>query len=200
MEVLKSLKQEMKERDNQLKLQLQLRDGYMEAELIRRDHNLEDALRKRDEEWRGELEKRDQYWLNSMGHMKWSFRLMTYEQVNNRAFLESLAKRHRELIESNAKILDWAMKIVSNKKKVSLPQIRISDCVPYNIVPPGEINPILPLLNPNPSREGPSEPCKEPVKNKAPGVKKKKELTQVEEVEEYLRMEAAKEKAAMNKK
>ena len=31
---------------------------------------------------------------------------MTYEQVNNRALLESLAKRQRELIESNAKILD----------------------------------------------------------------------------------------------
>ena len=102
----------------------------MEAELRRRDQNLKDALRKRDEEWRGELEKRDQYWLNSIGHMKQSFRLMTYEQVNNRAFLESLAKRQRELTESNAKILDWAMKTVSNKKKVSLPQMRISDCVP----------------------------------------------------------------------
>ena len=48
-----------------------------------------------------------------MAHYKQSFRLMTYEQVNNRAFLESLAKRQRELTESNAKILDWAMKIVS---------------------------------------------------------------------------------------
>ena len=77
---------------------------------------MEDALKKKDEEWRGELEKRDQYWLNSIGHMKKSLRLMTYEQVNNRAFLESLAKRQRELTESNAKILDWAMKTVSNKK------------------------------------------------------------------------------------
>ena len=125
---------------------------------------------------------------------------MTYEQVNNRAFLESLAKRQRELTKRNAKILNWVMKIVSNKKKVSLRQIRISDCVPYTIVPPGETNPVLHFLNPNPAREGPFEHCKEPVKNKAPGVKKKKELTLVEEVEEYLRMEAAKEKAAMNKK
>ena len=46
---------------------------------------------------------------------------MTYEQVNNKAFLESLAKRQRELTNNNAKILDWAMKTVSNKKKVSLP-------------------------------------------------------------------------------
>ena len=44
MEVLKSMKQEMKERDNQLKLQLQLKDEYREAELGRRDQNLEDAV------------------------------------------------------------------------------------------------------------------------------------------------------------
>ena len=133
-----------------------------------------------------------------MAHCKQSFRLMAYEKINNRAFLESLAKRQRELTESNAKILDWAMKTVSNKKKVSLPQIRISDCVPYTIVPLGETNPILPFLNPNPAREGLFEPYKEPVKNKAPGVKK--DLSLVEEVEEYLRREAAKEKATMNKK
>ena len=176
---------------------------------------MEDALRKKNEEWRAELEKKDQYWLNSMAHYKKSFRLMTYEQVNNRAFLESLAKRQRELTESNAKNLDWAIKTVSNKKKVTLPQIRISDCVPYTIVPPREINPVLPFLNPNPyeeglsepckevlpflnpnpDKEGPSEPCKELAKNKAPDVTKKKELTPVKEVEEYLRMEAAKEKA-----
>ena len=103
MEVLRSMKQEMKERDNQLKLQLQLGDEYMKAKLRGRDQNMEDALKKRDEEWRAELEKRDQYWLNSMGHYKKIFQLMTYEQINNRAFLESLAKRQRELTESNAK-------------------------------------------------------------------------------------------------
>ena len=78
----------------------------MEEELKRKDQNLEDALNKRDEEWRDELEKRDQYWLNSMAHCKKIFRLMTYEKVNRRTLLESLAKRQRELIESNAKILD----------------------------------------------------------------------------------------------
>ena len=69
----------------------------MEAELRKMDQNLEDALRKRDEEWRAELEKRDQYWLNSMAHYKQSFLLMTYEQVNSRTLLESLAKIQREL-------------------------------------------------------------------------------------------------------
>ena len=92
------------------------------------------------------------------------------------------------------------MKTVSNKKKVSLPQIRILDCVSYTIVPPGERNPVLAFLNPNPTREEPSEPYKESVKNKVPGVKKKKEMTPMEELEEYLRMETAKEKVAMNKK
>ena len=64
----------------------------MEAELRRRDQNLEDALRKRDEEWKGEFEKSDQYWLNSIGHIKQSFRLMTYEQVNNKEFLDHWLK------------------------------------------------------------------------------------------------------------
>ena len=149
----------------------------------------------------GELnwKKRDQNWLNSLAHYKQIFRLMNYEQVNSRTLLESLAKRQRELIESNAKILDWAMETVSNKKKVSLPQIRISDCVPYTVVPQGVTNPPIPFSNSNPNKEGPSEPYKEPTKNKALGATKMKKLTPVEKVEEYLRMEAAKEKALRSK-
>ena len=50
MGMLKSMKQEMKDRDNQLKIQLQLKDEYMDAELRRRDQTLEDALKQRDEE------------------------------------------------------------------------------------------------------------------------------------------------------
>ena len=123
-------------------------------------------MKQKDEEWRAELEKKDRNWLNSLAHCKQSFHLMTYEQVNSKTLLESFAKRQRELTESNAKILDWAMKTVSNKKKVSLPQIRISDCVPYTVVPQGVTNPSIPFSNPNPDEEGPSEPCKEPAKNK----------------------------------
>ena len=37
MEMLKSMKHEMKERDDQLKIQLQLRDEYFDVELRRRD-------------------------------------------------------------------------------------------------------------------------------------------------------------------
>ena len=125
---------------------------------------------------------------------------MTYEQVNNKALLESLAKRHRELTESNAKILNWAMKTISGKKKVPMPQIRISDCVLYTIVPQVVTNPPIPFSNLDPDEERPSEPCKALAQNKTPSETRKKELTLVEEVEEYLRMEAAKEKAARSKK
>ena len=92
------------------------------------------------------------------------------------------------------------MKTVSNKKKVSLPQIRISYCVPYTIVPQGVTNPPIPFSNPNLEEERPSKPCKSPAQNKIPNSTGKNELTPVEEVEEYLRMEAAKEKASRSKK
>ena len=125
---------------------------------------------------------------------------MTYEQVNNRTLLEPLDIRQRELIESNAKILDWAMKTISSKKKVPLPQIRILDYVAYTIVPKGVTNPPIPFSNSNLEEEIPSEPCKAPVQNKIPNAIGKKELTLVEEVEEYLRMEATKEMTSKRKK
>ena len=63
-------------------------------------------LEDRDKAMKATLESRDRDWLNSLDHCKESLRLMTYEQVNNRALMESLAKRQRELTERNAKILD----------------------------------------------------------------------------------------------
>ena len=42
---------------------------------------------------------------------------MTQEQINNRATLESVGKRQRELTKGNEKSLDWVMKTVSRKKK-----------------------------------------------------------------------------------
>ena len=120
------------------------------------------------------LESRDKNWLNNLAHCKESFLLMTYEQVNNRTLLESLAKRQRELTESNEKILDWAMKTVLRKKKVPLPQIRISNCVPYTIVPQDVTNPPIPFSNPNPEEEIFYEPCKAPVQNKTPSATGKK--------------------------
>ena len=61
-------------------------------------------------------------------------------------------------------------------------------------------DPPIPYTNPDSLRAGPSLPCTETQKNKTPRISRKKELTPVEEVEEYLKMEAAKEKAGRNKK
>ena len=133
------------------------------------EENLVKMLEDRDKAMKVALESRDRDWLNSLQHCKESIRLMTYDQVNNRELMESLAKRQRELTESNAKILDWAMKIVSSKKKVPLPQIQIYDCVPYTIVPQDVTNPPIPFSNPTPSEETPSIPCKASSQNKTSG-------------------------------
>ena len=55
--------------------------------------NLVKMLEDRDKAMKVVLESRDRDWLNSLQHYKESFRLMTYEQVNNRTLMESLAKR-----------------------------------------------------------------------------------------------------------
>ena len=89
----------------------------------------------RDNAMKVALESRDRDWLNSLEHCKQSFRLMTYKHINNRTTLESIGKRQCEMVKSNVEIFDWAMKIVSGKKKVSLPNIKISNYVPYTIVP-----------------------------------------------------------------
>ena len=60
--------------------------GKHEARLIKMLEDKDNALK-------ACLESRDNYWLNTLAHCKQSFRLMTYEQVNNRTLLESLAKR-----------------------------------------------------------------------------------------------------------
>ena len=130
--------------------------------------------RDRDNAFKACLESRDKNWLKNLAHCRESFRLMTYEQVNNKILLESLAKRQQELTESNANILDWAMKTVSSKKKVPLPQIRILDCVPYTIVPQGVTNTPIPFSNLNPEKEISFEPCKVPVQNKTPSAIGKK--------------------------
>ena len=81
------------------------------------------------------LEARDVGWINSLKHCKDSLRLNTQELINNRCTLESIGKRQHELVMSNADILDWAMKIVSVKKKVPQPNIQVFYYVPYTIVP-----------------------------------------------------------------
>ena len=50
LDLLKAIKKEPEERDNQLKLELKLKDEYIEAELKRKDQYLEEALKPLDEE------------------------------------------------------------------------------------------------------------------------------------------------------
>ena len=62
------------------------------------------------------------------------------------------------------------------------------------------IDPPIPYTNLDSFGVGPSTPYIETQKNKTPRTSGKKELTPVEEVEEYLRMEATKERVVRNKK
>ena len=179
---------------------LNKKDEEWKVEIEKNDTEWTIILRDRDNALKASMDSRDNNFMNSLGHYEQSFCLMSYEIINNRTLLESLARRQGELTESNAKILDWAMKTVSTKKKIPLPQIRISDCRPYTIVPQGVTDQLIPYTNPDSIGAGPSSPCTETQKNKTPRTSRKKELTQVEKVEEYLRMEAAKERAARNKK
>ena len=88
------------------------------------------------------------------------------------------------------------MKTVSGQKNVTLPQIRISDCIPYTIVPPDVTDPPINFSNPNPGGEIPLVPCRAPPQNKSSGTIRRKKLTPIKEVEEYLKKEAAKEKSS----
>ena len=175
-------------------------DEEWKIEIEKRDAEWRTILRDKDNALKAGMDSRDNNCMNSLGHYQQSFRMMGYEVKNNRALQESLAMRQRELTESNAKILDWAMKTVSSTKKIPLPQIRILDCRPYTIVPQGVTDPPIPYTNPDSIGAGTSIPCTETQKDKTPRTLRKKELTPVEEVEEYLRMEATKERAARNKK
>ena len=190
----------MEKRDSKWKTMIRDREVAFWTRTCIHEAKLVKMLEDREKCMKVALESRDIDWLNSLQHYKENVRLITYEQVNNKALMESLAKRHHELTKSNVKILDWAMKTASSKKKVSLPQIKIFNCVPYTIVPKGLTNPPIPFSNPNPSEETPSIPCKASSQNKTSSTTGRKELTPIKEVEEYLKMEAAKAHASKSSK
>ena len=96
-------------------------DEEWKTEIEKRDTEWRTILRDRDNALKTSMDSRDNNCMNGLGHCKQSFRLMSYEIKNNWTLLESLVMRQRELMESNAKILDWALKTVSNKKKIPLP-------------------------------------------------------------------------------
>ena len=101
--------------------ELKNKDVIYWEEIGKQEYNLCEMLEKRDKSITEKLTSGDREWLNSLQHYRDCLRIMSHVQVNNRTLIESLAKRQRELTKSNAKILDWAMKTVSGKKKVSLP-------------------------------------------------------------------------------
>ena len=106
-------------------------------------------LERRDHGNHSTLASRDQAWLIKLHHCNESLKLMTLEHINLRAALELIGKRHHELINGHAEILDWAMKMVSGKMKVSLLNIQIFDYVPYTLVPKDVQYPNIPFTNPN---------------------------------------------------
>ena len=141
------------------------------------------VLSDRDSALMESMDSRDNNCKNSLEHYKQSFHMMSYDFKNNRTFLESLAMRQRELTESNAEILDWAMKIASNNKKIPLPQIRISGCRPYTILPQGVTEPSIPYTYLNSIGVSPCAPYKETKKYKPTNTLGKKELTPEEELQ-----------------
>ena len=64
------------------------------------------VLRDRDNALKASMDSRDNNCMNSLGHCKQSFRMISYDVKNNSTLQESLAMRQRELTKSNAKILD----------------------------------------------------------------------------------------------
>ena len=118
------LNKEMEERDAKLRKEFKNRDMTFWDETIKNNESLCKMLERRAQEMMAALQNRDKLWLGSLKHCKQSYRMMTCEQVNNKLALESIGKRQCELVKSNVEILDWAMKTLAGKKKVSLPKFK----------------------------------------------------------------------------
>ena len=137
------------------------RDALFKA-LEEGDTDMRNGIFDKDTVMKNDLTNRDRIWIDNWRQLRNSLRLTHVEAVNNRTLLESMGKRQKELVEANTKILNWAMKAVSDKKKVPLPQFRISDCVPYTVVPPGLDNYEIPhfFSNPKVVEPEPLAPCR----------------------------------------
>ena len=147
----------------------------------------------RDTILKNDLTNRDRIWIDSWRKLRNSLILTHMEVVNNRTLLESMGKRQKKLVKANTKILNWVMKAVSDKKKVPLPQFRISNYVPYTIVPPGLDNYEIPhcFSNPNIVEQEPLAPCRVLPQDatyktiRPAGAEPREELDPVEEVARY---------------
>ena len=68
-------------------------DVEWKVEIEKRDIEWRTVLRDRDNALKASMDSRDSNCMNSLGHCKQSFRLMSYEIINNKTLLESLAMR-----------------------------------------------------------------------------------------------------------
>ena len=68
-------------------------DEEWKVEIEKMDTEWRTVLRDRDNALKVSMDSRDNNCMNSRGHCKQSFRLMSYEIVNHRTLLESLAMR-----------------------------------------------------------------------------------------------------------
>ena len=59
MEMLRSIKKDMEEREHKWEKQQQIREEFLEAEFRRKEQLLEQTLRQREEEWREEMKMRE---------------------------------------------------------------------------------------------------------------------------------------------
>ena len=65
----------------------------MERRNRKKGHRVENSLGDRDNALKASIDSRDSNFKNSLGHCKQSFRLMSFEIINNRTLLESPTMR-----------------------------------------------------------------------------------------------------------
>ena len=123
-------------------------------------------------------------------------RLMTLEHINSKALLETIGKRQHELTKENSEILDWAMKTISGKKKVSQPHKIISNCILYTIVPKDVTEPVIPFSNLDKGGETPFIPCRSLPQDETYGTIRMSKIT-LEEIEVYKRKYEQKAKSPL---
>ena len=88
------------------------------------------------------------------------------------------------------------MQTVLGKKKVPLPQIKISDCIPYTVVPKEVTNLITPFSNLDKGGEIPFTPCRSLPQDKTYGTIRMSRRTP-KEIEVYKKKQTQKEKSPL---
>ena len=123
----------IKQRDLEYREELEIRDQMWRAELkqrdqaywkghCKRDEKVSKVLKGRDKAIHDSLISKDKFCVEKMESSNHYLKSMYYEQINMGKTLGSMFVRGAEFVKSNVKMLDWAMEIVSSKKKNSSPK------------------------------------------------------------------------------